>query len=124
MTFNVGLVKGNLEAVVDKLGEVQKKSGNPPVERPRVGARRRRSPAGECRGSAYEDAGSGRAVDARLQAFQVAICAGARLRGPLGGGGSARRRDGSARRRSGSARHRVASRLRAVGSPPVGPLFS
>ena len=73
LTFNVKLFNGDLGAVVDKLVEVQKESGNPPAERPRVGARRRRSPAGRYRGSAYEDAGSRRAEDARLQIAQVII---------------------------------------------------
>ena len=52
LTFNVEFVNADLEAVVDKLVEVQEVR-NLPAERPRVGARRRRSPAGRCRGSAY-----------------------------------------------------------------------
>ena len=67
-------------------------------------------PAGAAGRSAFEDAGSGRAEDARQQVAQVAIRGESRLRGrsaaarALGGGKSARRRGGSARRRVGSRR--------------------
>ena len=37
LTFNVELANGDFE-VVDKLVEIQRSSGNPPAERPRVGA--------------------------------------------------------------------------------------
>ena len=52
LTFNVDLVNGDLDAVVDKLGEVQKEVRqvarvvvDPPAGRPRVGTRRRRKRA-------------------------------------------------------------------------------
>ena len=115
VTFNVELANGDLE-VVDKLVEVQKDvRGNPPAERPRVGAlktpvSRRQMPRV---GWAYEDAGCGHAEDARQQVAQVAVGA-ERARG-CGAALCGR----SARRRGGSAWRRVGSRRRAVGSPPV-----
>ena len=48
MTFNVELVNGDLDAGVDKLGEVQK----------------------DVREPAFEDSGSGRAEDARQKAAE------------------------------------------------------
>ena len=129
LTFNVELANGDLE-VVDKLVEVQKEvRRNPPAERPRVGALktlvtrrqrgrgsargRRRSPAGKCRGSAYEDAGCGRAEDARQQVAQGAVGAErARLRG------HSVRQERSAARRERSAARRIAS---ARGREPAGP---
>ena len=119
LTVNIELVHGDRGAVFDKLGEVQKKIWNPSTGRPRVGARRRRSPAGKCRGSAYEDAGSGRAEDARQQVAQVAVGA-ERARG-CGGRSAAARALGGAAGALGGASDRVGAR---IGSPPVGPHFS
>ena len=96
LTFNVELVSGDLDAVVDKLGELQKMSGC-------ISCNSSCRSAGAVRESAFEDAGSGRAEDARQQVAQVAVRGESRL-GPLGGGEGARRRGGSARRRIGSRR--------------------
>ena len=116
--FNVELVNGYVDAVVNKHSEVQKESGNPPAGRPRVGERRRRSTVGRCRGSAYEDAGSG-ALKTPVSKYvaQVAVCAGARLRGRSVAAGALARAAGAL----GGASDRVGAR---IGSPPVGQHFS
>ena len=116
LTFNVELVElvnGDLEVVV-KVVEVQKDVQDVVVVvvavDPRVGPRV---------GSAFEDAGSGRAEDARQQVAQVAVGA-ERARG-CGGRSAAARALGGAAGALGGASDRVGAR---IGSPPVGPHFS
>ena len=116
LTFNVELVElvnGDLEVVV-KVVEVQKDVQDVVVVvvavDPRVGPRV---------GSAFEDAGSGRAEDARQQVAQVAVGA-ERARGCEGRSAAARALGGAAGA-LGGASDRVDAR---IGSPPVGPLFS
>jgi len=115
LTFNVELVElvnGDLVVVV-KVVEVQKDVQDVVVVvavDPRVGPRV---------GSAFEDAGSGRAEDARQQVAQVAVGA-ERARG-CGGRSAAARALGGAAGALGGASDRVGAR---IGSPPVGPLFS
>ena len=116
LTFNVELVElvnGDLVVVV-KVVEVQKDVQDVVVVvvvvavDPRVGPRV---------GSAFEDAGSGRAEDARQQVAQVAVRGESRLRGCS----AAARALGGAAGALGDASDRVGAR---IGSPPVGPLFS
>ena len=113
LSFNVELVElvnGDLEVVV-KVVEVQKDVQDVVVVvavDPRVGPRV---------GSAFEDAGSGRAEDARQQVAQVAVRGESRLRGRS----AAARALGGAAGALGGASDRVGAR---IGSPPVGPHFS
>ena len=115
LTFNVELVElvnGDLEVVV-KVVEIQKDVQDVVVVvavDPRVGPRV---------GSAFEDAGSGRAEDARQQVAQVAV--GAERAPGCGGHSAAARALGCAAGALGGASDRVGAR---IGSPPVGPLFS
>jgi hypothetical protein len=109
LTFNVELVElvnGDLEVVV-KVVEVQKDVQDVVVV---VAVDPR---------SAFEDAGSGRAEDARQQVAQVAVGA-ERARG-CGGRSAAARALGGAAGALGGASDRVGAR---IGSPPVGPHFS
>ena len=115
LTFNVELVElvnGDLEVVVKVLGVQKRCSGCSSSSR-----RSRRSVPRV--GSAFEDAGSGRAEDARQQVAQVAVGA-ERVRG-CGGRSAAARALGGAAGALGGASDRVGAR---IGSPPVGPHFS
>ena len=112
MTFNVELASGDLDVAVDKLGEVQKDVRDVVVVIVIVDP-----PAGAAGRSAFEDAGSGRAEDARQQVAQVAVIGESRLRGRSA---AAIALDGAAGA-LGGASDRVGAR---IGSPPVGPHFS
>ena len=112
VTFNVELANGDLDVAVDKLGEVQKDVRNVVVVEVVVNP-----PAGAAGRSAFEDAGSGRAEDARQQVAQVAVHGESRLRGRS----AAARALGGAAGALGGASDRVGAR---IGSPPVGPHFS
>ena len=111
LTFNVELANGDFDAAVDKLGEVQKDVRDVVVVivvDPLAGAAGR---------SAFEDAGSGRAEDARQQVAQVAVRGESRLQGRS----AAARALGCATGALGGASDRVGAR---IGCPPVEPHFS
>ena len=110
VTFSVELVTGDLDAIVDKLGEIQKRC--PGCNNCNITCRS----AGAVRESAFEDARSGRAEGARQQVAQVAV----RGKSQLWDRSAAARALGGAAGALGGASHRVGAQ---VGSPPVGPHF-
>ena len=112
MTFNVELANGDLDVAVDKLGEVQKNVRDVVVVIVVVDP-----PAGAAGRSAFEDAGSGRAEDARQQVARVAVRGESRLRACS----TAARALGGAAGALGGASDRIGAR---IGSSPVGPHFS
>ena len=115
-----GIRYADLDADVDKFREVQKDAlGNPPAERPRVGALKTPVTRRQMPRVAYEDAGCEHAEDARLEVALVAV--GAERASGYESRSAAARALGGATGALGDASDRVGAQIR---SSPVESHFS